>query len=68
MERRVLITGGTGQLGTALIPYLRPLGLVLTPGRQELDLTAEDATEREESTRHGPTPFLEPCSHRARRS
>lgn len=46
MERRVLITGGTGQLGTALIPYLRPLGLVLTPGRQELDLTAEDATER----------------------
>jgi len=46
MERRVLITGGTGQLGAALIPYLRPLGVVMAPGRQELDLTADDATAR----------------------
>jgi dTDP-4-dehydrorhamnose reductase len=43
MARRILVIGGSGQLGTELIPRLSKLGTVVAPGRQELDLTS-DAT------------------------
>jgi dTDP-4-dehydrorhamnose reductase len=46
MQRRILVTGGTGQLGTALLPRLAPLGVVLAPGRSELDLAADDVARR----------------------
>jgi dTDP-4-dehydrorhamnose reductase len=35
---RILITGGSGQVGEALTRTLAPLGEVFTPGRDELDL------------------------------
>src|SRR4051794_17913185 len=41
---RLLVTGGTGVLGRALIPEAREAGLeVLAPGRGELDLFAPAA-------------------------
>ncbi len=43
MERRILVTGGTGQLGIELTPRLAQLGKVFAPTRQDLDLTSEDA-------------------------
>jgi dTDP-4-dehydrorhamnose reductase len=46
MARRILVTGGSGQLGSELIPRLSKLGTVLGPGRQELDLTSDAAVER----------------------
>ena len=38
MTARILLTGCSGQLGSALFHFLSPLGKVLAPGRQELDL------------------------------
>ena len=35
---RILLTGGTGQVGWELIRTLSPLGEVLTPGRDEFNL------------------------------
>jgi dTDP-4-dehydrorhamnose reductase len=46
MGRRIIVTGGMGQLGTELIPRLAKLGTVLAPGRQELDLASEDSVAR----------------------
>jgi dTDP-4-dehydrorhamnose reductase len=46
MARRILVTGGSGQLGSELIPRLAKLGTVIGPGRQELDLTSDAAVER----------------------
>ena len=46
MARRILITGGSGQLGTELIPRLSRVGTVMGPGRQELDLTSDEAVDR----------------------
>ena len=46
MSWRILLIGGTGQLGTAMRPLLAPLGEVLAPGRQDLDITAPDAAAR----------------------
>jgi dTDP-4-dehydrorhamnose reductase len=46
MARRILVTGGSGQLGSELIPRLSKLGTVIGPGRQELDLTSDAAVER----------------------
>jgi len=43
VERRILITGGSGQLGTELIPRLAKLGTVLAPTRQEIDVISEEA-------------------------
>lgn len=43
MARRILVTGGSGQLGTELLPRLAGLGTVIAPGRQMLDLTVEEA-------------------------
>ena len=34
----ILLTGGTGQVGGALVPLLRNFGAVVAPGRAELDL------------------------------
>ena len=36
---RILVTGGTGQIGAALVPRLAGLGTVVAPNRSELDLT-----------------------------
>jgi dTDP-4-dehydrorhamnose reductase len=46
MDRRILLTGGTGQLGTELTPHLSKLGRMMSPRRQELDLGADTATAR----------------------
>ena len=43
MARRILVTGGSGQLGTELLPRLSRLGTVMGPGRQALELTSEAA-------------------------
>jgi dTDP-4-dehydrorhamnose reductase len=34
---RILVTGGSGQIGAALVPRLATLGAVLAPNRAELD-------------------------------
>ena len=34
---RILVTGGTGQIGAALVPRLAALGAVVAPNRAELD-------------------------------
>jgi dTDP-4-dehydrorhamnose reductase len=36
---RILVTGGTGQIGGALVPRLGDLGTVVAPNRSELDLS-----------------------------
>src|SRR5215475_2489557 len=46
MARRILVTGGSGQLGTELLPRLAGLGTVIGPGRQALDLTSDEAIPR----------------------
>jgi dTDP-4-dehydrorhamnose reductase len=46
MARRILVTGGSGQLGAELLPRLATLGTVLAPGRQALDLAHDDAIAR----------------------
>jgi dTDP-4-dehydrorhamnose reductase len=45
MARRILLIGGSGQLGTELIPCLSRLGTVVAPARQELDLVSDAAIE-----------------------
>jgi dTDP-4-dehydrorhamnose reductase len=35
---RILVTGGTGQIGGALVPQLAGLGIVMAPNRAEFDL------------------------------
>ena len=40
---RILITGGSGQVGAALVRELAPLGETVAPGRNELDLTNPDS-------------------------
>lgn len=42
----VLLTGSTGQLGSALLPLLRETRQVVAPARCELDLTSPDAIRR----------------------
>lgn len=44
-EAIVLVTGGSGQVGFELRRQLAPLGRVLAPGRQELDLTDSAAVD-----------------------
>jgi dTDP-4-dehydrorhamnose reductase len=46
MARRILVIGGSGQLGIELIPRLSKLGTVVAPERQELDLTSDAAVDR----------------------
>jgi dTDP-4-dehydrorhamnose reductase len=38
-DHRILITGGSGQVGEALMRTLAPLGEIFAPGRNELDLS-----------------------------
>jgi dTDP-4-dehydrorhamnose reductase len=46
MARRLVVTGGSGQLGRELVPRLAKLGTVLAPGRPELDIASEAAIAR----------------------
>ena len=43
MTPRILITGGSGQLGGALAPRMQPLGDVLTPSSSQLDLSQPES-------------------------
>ncbi len=43
---RILVTGGSGQVGEALIRVLASVGDVFAPGRDELDLTDADSIRR----------------------
>jgi dTDP-4-dehydrorhamnose reductase len=43
---RILVTGGSGQVGEALTRTLAPLGEVVAPGREELDLTDIDSIRK----------------------
>ncbi len=43
---RILLTGGSGQVGHELLPLLSKLGEVLSPGRDQLDLASEDSISR----------------------
>ena len=43
---RILVTGGSGQVGEALTRVLTPLGEVVAPGRAELDLADADSIRR----------------------
>ena len=43
MTPRILITGGSGQLGGALAPRMQPLGDVLTPASSQLDLSQPES-------------------------
>jgi dTDP-4-dehydrorhamnose reductase len=46
MSHRLLLTGGTGQLGTELRPRLSTLGTVLAPTRELLDLACDEVIAR----------------------
>jgi dTDP-4-dehydrorhamnose reductase len=46
MARRILVTGGSGQLGTELLPRLARFATVIAPGRQALDLTSDEVIPR----------------------
>jgi dTDP-4-dehydrorhamnose reductase len=43
---RILVTGASGQVGEALLQTLAPLGEVVAPGREQLDLTDPDSIRR----------------------
>jgi dTDP-4-dehydrorhamnose reductase len=43
---RILLTGGTGQVGHELLPLLGQVGVVLSPGRDQLNLASEDSIVR----------------------
>jgi dTDP-4-dehydrorhamnose reductase len=43
---RILVTGGSGQVGEALTRTLAPLGEVYAPGRNELDLSNVDSIRK----------------------
>lgn len=37
-QRRILVTGGTGQVGYELVRVLAPLGEIIAPGRTQMDM------------------------------
>lgn len=41
--KKILITGGTGQIGWELIRALAPLGKIIAPTRQECDLSSQES-------------------------
>lgn len=41
--KKILITGGTGQIGWELTRVLAPLGKIITPTRQECDLNSQES-------------------------
>ena len=43
---RILLTGGSGQVGHALLPLVKERGVILAPGRKQLDLASEDSIVR----------------------
>jgi dTDP-4-dehydrorhamnose reductase len=43
VARRILVTGGGGQLGIELLPRLAELGMVIAPVRKTLDVTSDEA-------------------------
>jgi dTDP-4-dehydrorhamnose reductase len=46
MNRTILLTGKTGQVGSELLPLLRGIGEVAAPDRHELDLLKPDTIRR----------------------
>ena len=46
MARRILVAGGTGQLGSELLPRLAELGTVIGPGYKALDLTSDETVQQ----------------------
>jgi dTDP-4-dehydrorhamnose reductase len=43
---RILLTGGSGQIGHELLPLIKERGVVLAPGREQLNLDSEDSIVR----------------------
>lgn len=43
---RILLTGRSGQVGHALLPLIQERGVILAPGREQLDLASEDSIVR----------------------
>ncbi|HYW06056.1 MAG TPA: dTDP-4-dehydrorhamnose reductase [Longimicrobium sp.] len=60
----ILVTGGTGQVGWELARALAPLGRVVTPGRDELDL-ADEAGVRAAVRRLAPALVVSAGAHTA---
>jgi dTDP-4-dehydrorhamnose reductase len=46
MARRILVTGGSGQLGIELVPRLAELGTAIAPERKALDLTSDEVVRQ----------------------
>lgn len=45
-RRRILVTGGTGQVGCELLKMLAPLGEVIAPGREDMDLARVESVRK----------------------
>lgn len=52
MDRRVLLTGGSGFVGRNILPSLRERYMVFAPTRSELDIADDEAVRRFVSAKH----------------
>ena len=62
--KTILVTGKTGQVGRELVRCLEPLGRVIAPGRQELDLASPDSI-RSGVRRHAPDIIVNAAAYTA---